>query len=178
MKIPAAKRHQWFVITSFFNNENQIRACVDQLLLHGVPRDLIEVAVPEKLNTRFFENARRGTLSRITVEAARGALIGLILLSLVSAALIATSGARESRLLTLIMLFGPNIGVLAGGVIGLLYGALRRFPVPNRFGRIREEKGILLVLRSKSDEEAEALLHRLQACGGIDAKTELMDTGV
>lgn len=165
MKTAKQKMEGWFVITGFFNEEKRVSSTVAELLSIGVPRDLIEVVVAKKDVSRFFKEGRVRKLNLTTALAAKGALIGLIVFSGMSAALIVTSGAQEDQRLTWIMLLGPNMGVLLGGMIGMIWGSLRKASLPERYSRLREGKGILLVTRTRFEKEAAQIEDKIKQHG-------------
>lgn len=160
------------VVTGFFIEETKARSALVELLLTGVPRDLIEVVIAKHNENRFFKTLRRRQLRRTAANAGRGALIGLILFSFLSALLIVSAGARESARLTWIMLLGPNMGVMLGGFIGLLWGFIKREPVPAYYHRLLEREAILMVVKAKTELEAESLATRLSDLGALDVRRE------
>ena len=156
----------WLVSSAFFTSETAARDALLRLLGLGLPRDLIEIVVLKK-DLHVLQpgtHVRRPTPR--AASAARGALIGLISLSLVSAALIVLAGSGDDHFLTFIMLLGPNVGVVLGAIVGFVIGGFDTFQLPPRLQRVHQDRGILMVVRSKTATEAEAVVQTLQACHG------------
>lgn len=161
---------EWLVSSAFFRTEAAARDALLRLLSLGLPRDLIEIVVLKKDAGLFHPNTRTRRPTPRAAAAARGALTGLIAFSLISAALILLSGSGDNRFLSFIMLLGPNVGVVLGAIVGFTMGALATYQLPARLRRVLEDRGILMVVRSKSATEAQAVLRELQACGGVEAQ--------
>ena len=165
MKTQAKTNEGWCVISGFFSQEDSVRKILMELLSIGVPRDLIEVVIEEADVQKYFKCGRVRKLNQTSSVAAKGALIGLILFSLISAAMIVTSSATDNQRLTWIMLLGPNVGVILGGILGLIWGFIFAPEMPERYSRLREDQGILLIARSRSRTEAEDIKARIAKSG-------------
>jgi len=163
---------KWIVVSGFFQSESHAAGALTRLLEIGIPRDLIDVLIEKQDETLFFNSGRTRRPSNSASNAGRGALFGLILFSLVSATLIVTSGAREVWKLTWIMLLGPNVGVLLGGLVGLLIGLIKKRPLPAKFERLRERKGILMIVSTKSEAESKIIEDKMREIGADSPKTE------
>lgn len=164
------QQHEWQVSSAFFRTEAAVRDALLGLLGLGLPRDLIEIVVLKKDEKLFTGSARAVRPTPRAAGAAKGALIGLIVLSIVSALLIAFSGGRGDAFLTFIMLLGPNVGVVLGAVFGFFIGSLDRYRLPDRLARVLEDRGILMVVRTRTVDEAGAALERMVASGGEHPK--------
>lgn len=103
--------------------------------------------------------------SLLIPAAARGALAGLIILSFASTALIGLSALEVEHNQHWVMLLGPNIGVVLGGVLGAIYRLVIPVKIPQRYTRIGSEKGIMLVVRSKRQEEVKNIMDILNQVG-------------
>lgn len=164
--------NHWFLVSGFFSEEERVRRTLMDLLYMGIPRDLIDVLIAKQDEGRFFKSLKTRKPSLTAGNAGRGALVGLIVFSLFSALMIVTSGARESQRLTWIMLLGPNVGVMLGGFLGLLWGALFAKGLPSHYERLREGGGILMTVKTKSPEEARVLQERLMGFGAQSVRVD------
>lgn len=165
MKVQTKTSGGWCVVSGFFRQEEPVRKTLMDLLSIGVPRDLIEVVIEESDVQKYFKGGRVRKLKQTSAVASKGALIGLILFSLVSAGLIVTASATNSDALTWIMLLGPNVGVMLGGLLGLVWGSISSPKMPERHSRLGEGEGILVIARSRSRTEAEQIKERIEQRG-------------
>jgi hypothetical protein len=166
------KTSNWQIVSCFLNNESQTRQALLKLLSIGIPRDLMEILVEKQNANRIFGHTKIRRPNYAAASAGRGALIGLILFSLISAFLIVSASSRDSSRLTMIMLLGPNVGVLLGAFVGILTGLFIRRAIPPRFERLREGNGVLLVVRTKLILEAESIASVLKEIGADSVKVE------
>jgi hypothetical protein len=163
-------RSNWIVVSGFFSREEDVLQAMIDVLASGIPRDLIEIAVSKEAAALFSKRVRTRRPSYRAANAGRGALIGLITFALISAALIVSGAEWKGQLLTWIMLLGPNVGVVLGAVWGFLFVPPKARGVPTWLQRVREEKGILFVVRTKSEREAQDVAHDLASRGATSVK--------
>lgn len=162
----------WLAVSGFFGDAGAAREALMNLLSLGVPRDLIEVVVDKRDAAKLFGKGPRRAFDSTTSAAGKGALSGLILSTFASAAMIAFSNIRDDERLTWIMLLGPNLGVMLGGFAGLWWGALKPKPMPVRYARVREREGILMIARSRTEEDARMIMERMRAQGAREIRIQ------
>lgn len=162
-----SRKRSWLAATAFVPREEQAREVMRALVTAGVPRDLIDVVVSERTVKHLSKELRAKPHSHTFSMIGRGALFGLIAFSIVSLLLIATSWAGSNPVAIFVMLLGPNMGVLFGGVVGFIVGKVIRPQLPMAFARALERDELLLVVRSSSEQDAQRYRALLERSGGV-----------
>lgn len=132
----------------------------------GVPRDLVSFAVSEAGAIRHFEGKVEGRASVMLENAARGAWIGLVTTGLLSLGIIAWPASARPKSLGLVQLLGPNMGVMAGALIGVIWAWLA--PSSTRIPGVPMPEGdqIIVSVHGLDQERANRVLGILETVGG------------
>lgn len=161
-----ARRRTQAVASAAFTDRDAVDRAMRDLLEAGIPRDLIEVATDAATAGRFFRKGPGHRAYTLLSYAGRGALIGIILSMILSLVLVFFVDIRYAGPLSIVQTLGPNVGTLAGAVIGALWGLVRPMPAADYYRRVRQTGGILVIVHCKSHDQAERIVGRLGDLGG------------
>lgn len=161
-----------YTISVFFDSEQAVKQAVTEVVNQGVPRDLIDVAMSEKLKDRFFRGFGQPFRDSVFSFAGRGALFGLVTTAAFSVGLSLLPGFQPPGLMSMVQLLGPDVGIVLGGALGAVYGFMRRsHPKPQHLRALNRDALLLLVhLRPRAD--AERLQELLVRLGGHEPLLE------
>lgn len=162
-----------FAVSGFLDGPDQ----VDDALIHlneaGVPSDLVEVIVSTEGAERYYPSSARAPGSEALRYAGIGGLAGLITGSIVSLVLVAMPGFLEAGITAIAQLIGPNLATVGGAALGAVIGLFVRRRAEHRHRRIAEAPDrILLVVTTRSREEAGHLIRLLGSAGAHDVRLE------
>lgn len=158
------------VVSIVFDRREPLEGAIASLMEHGIARDLIEIVTGPATARRFFGDAIPLVPQQMLSDAGRGALIGLVASSILSALLVLVVPMAAVGPLTLVQALGPNVGTLGGAAIGILVGALRPREPQDLYCRIRQTGGILMLVHCRSRDQAERLQGLLEPLGGHDGR--------
>lgn len=153
-------------LSAFFDTEEAVEKVLSQLLLMGIPRDLIEITVGQNAADRFYGGRAKRMGTQALPYAAIGALVGFLGAALVSLVIILFPGFQDVGLTAVVQLLGPNMGALLGALIGLLIGFFVRKKPRGHYARALERQAILLLVHDRSPDEIEDIRTTLEAAGG------------
>ena len=153
-------------VSAWFEREQEVDQAIAGLLLLGIPRDQIEVAVGGQAAQRFYGGKARRTGNMAIGYAAAGALIGFLGAAAVSLLIILWPGFRDAGVAAFIQLLGPNIGALVGAVLGLLIGFFVRKKPRHHYRRALERQAILLLVHDRPQHEIEEAMRVMTRAGG------------
>lgn len=160
-------------VTALYETRDAVNDALLRLEVAGVPRDLIEVVVSREAAERFYPGGARAPGREVFRYAGRGGLAGLIAAAVLSLAIIAMPGENPPGTTALVQLLGPNFGAVAGALLGALFGALRRRRPSRRHARAAEAaSAILLVVRTRAEEDVAVLEEIMGASGGREIRVE------
>ena len=165
-----------FTISAFFSKEEAVQDVMWECLHRGVPRDLIDVAVSPGAAPHFFGGRTLSHRDSWFSWAGRGALAGLLLTALVSLGIVLLPGFNATGFMAIVQFLGPDIGVIAGGALGAMYGYLKPGDVTPQLLRARERAdAALMLVHLQPEEEAQAIRGIFELHGGeairVDADT-------
>lgn len=163
---PAAELRETYTVSAFFDSEERATRAMMALLNQGIPRSLIDVAVSEAANRRFFHGRGRKYHDSTFSFAGRGALIGLLISAAFTLAITILPGFPEPGVLAIVQLFGPNVGVVTGGAFGALWALLRRAHPSRHYYRALEREALLLLVQLRPKEEVAHITELLSRLGG------------
>lgn len=170
---PDPRRARPHAASASFRDKDEIQNALEQLIRSGVPRDLIDVVVSPEAARRFYPDTARGPGNDALRFAGAGGLIGLVVGSVVSLALIMVPGFFDSGVIPYVQLIGPNFITVCGALIGALIGLFRsRRPNPRHARALEEPDSIIMVVTLRSRDEAEQVSRILTASGGAGARVE------
>lgn len=160
------KRRTQAIASAAFDDRDAVDRALRGLLESGIPRDLIEVAADAGTAKRFFRRGPSHRAYTLLAYAGRGALIGIILSMILSLVLVFTVDVRYAGPLSIVQTLGPNVGTLAGAVIGALWGLVRPRPTADYYCRVKQTGGILVIVHCKTQDQAARIVSRLGDLGG------------
>lgn len=154
-------------VSVLFDSSQAVDAALTQLVNAGVPRDLIEVVVSPQAAKRFYEGKPIMREWGALRYAGSGGLLGMVLGAGLSLFIVALPGFQEPGLIAWVQLLGPNVATVSGAVLGALYGLfVRRTSEPRHARAAAAPDAIVLVVTSRSEDEAARLVDLLQESGG------------
>jgi hypothetical protein len=165
------------IVSAFCASKERIEDAVEHLTGAGIPRDLVEVVVSESAARRHYEGHVRALGTLALSGASKGALVGLFAGIIVSLETLLLPGFDLPRPLSLVQLLGPNVGAMAGAIIGGLVGALWKRKPRGVYARVSERDAILIVVLGRSPSEASSVARVLTALGGEDVRIGEPETG-
>jgi Na+/phosphate symporter len=156
------------VVSIVFDRREPLEGAIAGLMEAGIARDQIEIVTDPATAHREFHDTLRRLPPQILGDAGRGALIGLIATSALSALLVLVVPMSVTGPLTIVQALGPNVGTVAGAVIGALIGWIRHRTPSNLYCRVRQTGGILMLVHCRNTEQADRMLALLGPKGGHD----------
>ena len=161
-----------YTVSVFFDSEQAVKQAVAELVHQGVPRDLIDVAMAERLKHRFFRGAARPYRDSVFSYAGRGALLGLVLSATFTVGLNLLPGFQPPGLMSMVQLIGPDIGVVLGGALGAAYGLTRKSHPKLQHLRALDRDAMLLLVHLRPRADADRLRDLLIRMGGSEPLLE------
>ena len=160
--------HESHVISAFFTEPAQVERAVADLVVSGVPRDLIDVVVSPEANRAHYGGRARRLGSQTVRFAGAGALIGLLIGVVLSLEIILVFPGAEppARELSVTQLLGPNVAMMIGLVLGALFGAFVRRRPGGPLARVRGRDEVLVAVRGMPVERVPDVSATLEAAGG------------
>lgn len=167
---PAEAMPVSYTVSGFFTDENAVHDSMWDCLRHGVPRDLMDVAVSRDASRHYF-GGRYRTLQRDSwfSWAGRGALAGLLISAAITLIIVLLPGFTTSTSMAFVQLLGPDIGVMLGGALGALYGWFKPSDVQPQFRRAIERPDAALMLVHLQPKKEAEVIREIFARRGADA---------
>jgi Na+/phosphate symporter len=156
------------VVSVVFDSRAPLAGAIAELMEAGIARDQIEIVTDPDTARREFQDQLRRIPPAMLADAGRGALIGLIASSLLSALLILVVPITITGPLTIVQALGPNVGTALGAVIGAVVGWFRHRRPSDLYCRVRTTGGILMLVHCRHDGEAARMMGLLTPRGGHD----------
>lgn len=165
--------HERTAVSALFDDPAAVDRVVARLVRAGVPRDLIDVVVSPEAAERYYPTRARAPGRDAMRYAGAGGLIGLLVGTVISFALIAWPGFQPPGMAIIAQLLGPNLCTVGGAALGALIGLGVRRRAERRHQRAREAPdSIVVVVTARSTEEERALLGELREAGGREPRVE------
>lgn len=162
-----------FTISGFFAQEQAVENTMLACLHRGVPRDLIDVAVSEKAAPHFFGGRAATNRDGWFSWTGRGALAGLLISAVLSLVIVLLPGFNPSKLMAMVQLLGPDIGIIVGAALGALYGWLKPDDIKPQLLRARERNdAVLMLVHLQPRNEAETIRSIFAQLGGEAIRVE------
>jgi hypothetical protein len=103
----------------------------------------------------------------------RGALAGLLISDTLTLISVQLPGFDTSRLMAIVQLMGPDIGVIAGAFLGALYGWLKPGDIKQQLRRASTRSdAVLMLVHLQPENEADIIRNIFAMHGGEDILVE------
>lgn len=168
-----AVTHEPFAVSGFFDDTETVDRALIELNRRGVPSDLVEVIVSPEGAQRHYPRTARPPGTEAFRYAGIGGLAGLIAGSILSLLLVSMPGFLDAGVTAIVQLIGPNLATIGGAALGAVMGLFVHRRAERRHRRLLEAPDlILLIVTTRSREEARTLARWLTAAGGREVRLE------
>lgn len=166
------RRHDVATISGFVASPEAAEAAVEVLTASGIPRDLVEVVVSSTSDDRLYQGRARRLGTLALPYAGIGGLVGLLASVILSLQILVLPGFNLPERLARVQLLGPNIGALAGAIVGASIGALRRREPKGVYTRAAERDAILIIVLDRPRAEAPIVARLLEELDAEDVRID------
>lgn len=162
-----------FAVSGFFDDAERVDRALVELNRRGVPSDLVEVVVTHDGAQRHYPQKARPPGTEAFRYAGIGGLAGLIAGSILALILVAMPGFLDAGITAVVQLIGPNLATIGGALLGAIMGLFVHRRAERRHRRLAEApERILVIVTTRSREDARLLARWLTAAGGHEVRLE------